>query len=349
MRPTVSQILAKAQQQQSLSHQDLVILLNAQGEELDQLMAYSDQVRRETVGDIVHLRGIIEFSSYCRQQCCYCGLRAGNQTIERYRLSQEEILQAAQTAVQSGYRTLVLQSGEDDHYPVEAITEIVQELKKMDIAITLSCGERDYSVYERWRQAGADRYLIKQETADPVLYQALRPGHRLEERLQCQHWLKELGYQLGSGCMIGLPGQTLDTLAEDILLMQRMNVDMSGMGPFIPHQQTPLKDAPKGSTDLTLKMLAVARITMPWLLLPATTSLATLHPQGRALALQAGANVIMPNVSPQEFRQLYQIYPDKLCIHDPVGDHRQQLIAQIEALGRTIGTDYGHTMNPSFH
>lgn len=332
-----------------LCHDDLTALLSAASAEQIELMSLADGIRRQTVGDSVHLRGIIEFSSHCSQMCCYCGLRAGNSSMKRYRLSTEEIVAAARKAVQNGYRTLVLQSGEDPGIAVEQITEIIREIKQLDVAITLSCGERSYDTYQKWREAGADRYLIKQETADPALYSKLRPGHTLEERLQCQKWLKELGYQLGSGCMIGLPGQTLDTLAEDLLLMQRMEVDMSGMGPFIPHPATPLRDANKGSVSLTLNMLSTARIMMPWLLLPATTSLATLHPEGRMLALKAGCNVIMPNVGPQEFRKLYQIYPDKLCTHDPIGDHRQQLTAQIEALGRSVAVDYGHSMRPSFH
>jgi biotin synthase len=323
-------------------------LLSLPDEQIPELMAAANEVRKYTVGDSVHLRGIIEFSNYCKQHCCYCGLRADNSVIGRYRLSAEQIVDTAKAAAQAGYRTLVLQSGEDMKISPEAIAEITQEIKKFGVAITLSCGERSYDVYQLWREAGADRYLIKQETADPALYKCIRPGHTLQERLQCQHWLKELGYQVGSGCMIGLPGQTVDILARDLQLMKEMQIDMSGMGPFIPHEQTPFKHDHKGSVAMTLKMVATARLFMPWMLLPATTSLATLHPQGRELALRAGANVIMPNVSPDEFRSLYQIYPGKLNTHDSLVAYRQKITALIEREGRTVATDFGHSMHPAF-
>jgi len=342
MKPSFQQAFNKALQQEELTQEDLVLLLQAQGEDAQALRNLANEVRHQAVGDVVHLRGIIEFSNYCSQQCHYCGLRAGNTALGRYRLTQEEIMTAAEAAVRRGYKTLVLQSGEDMNFSVEAITELVQELKKMDVAITLSCGERSYQVYEQWRLAGADRYLIKQETSDPILFSRLRPGRTLDERLECQRYLKDLGYQLGSGCMVGLPGQTIATLAQDILLMREMQVNMSGIGPFIPHGQTPLKMASRGSVELTLNMLAAARLVMPWVHLPATTALSTLNPEGRKLALLSGANVIMPNVSPQEFRSLYQIYPDKYCINDPLDDHWEELHTLIHSLGRTVGTDYGH-------
>lgn len=349
MNPPISALLEKARHTSDLSHEELVRLLSLSDTELPALMAAADEVRQKTVGDQVHLRGIIEFSNYCKQHCCYCGLRADNGAIGRYRLTAEQILETAALAAQTGYRTLVLQSGEDPLIPVETIAELTREIKKLGMAITLSCGERSYAVYQLWREAGADRYLIKQETADPALYRCIRPGHTLQERLQCQHWLKELGYQVGSGCMIGLPGQTVEILARDLELMKEMQIDMSGMGPFIPHGQTPLKNSMAGSVSMTLKMLATARLYMPWLLLPATTSLATLHPQGRELALRAGANVIMPNVSPEEFRSLYQIYPGKLNTHDSIVEYRKKITELIEAEGRTVATDFGHSMHPAFH
>lgn len=348
MRPPIAALLEKAHDASALSHADLVQLLTIPDAELPALMAAADEVRQKTVGNQVHLRGIIEFSNYCRQHCCYCGLRADNKSIDRYRLTPEQILDTAALAVQTGYRTLVLQSGEDPLIPAEAIAELTREIKKLGVAVTLSCGERSYAVYQLWREAGADRYLIKQETADPALYRCIRPGHTLQERLQCQHWLKELGYQVGSGCMIGLPGQTADILARDLMLMKEMQIDMSGMGPFIPHGQTPLRTGTTGSVALTLKMLATARLYMPWLLLPATTSLASLHPQGRELALRAGANVIMPNVSPAEFRSLYQIYPGKLNTQDSMLEYYKKITELIEAEGRTVAADLGHSMRPDF-
>lgn len=348
MSQSTAAILQKAQTTAELTHEELVQLLSLPETELPALMAAANEVRQNTVGNQVHLRGIIEFSSYCKQHCCYCGLRADNGQIERYRLTPAQILDTAQAAVKIGYRALVLQSGEDPLIPVETIAELTHEIKKMGVAVTLSCGERSYEVYQLWREAGADRYLIKQETADPALYKNLRPGHTLAERLACQRWLKELDYQVGSGCMIGLPGQSVDTLARDLRLMKEMKIDMSGMGPFIPHPQTPLKNGTTGSVLMTLKMLSTARLFMPWLLLPATTALATLHPKGRELALRAGANVIMPNVSPEDFRSLYQIYPGKLNTLDSMAEYRKKIVELIEAEGRTVGTDLGHSMYPTF-
>ncbi len=234
MNPPISALLEKARHTSDLSHEELVRLLSLSDTELPALMAAANEVRQKTVGNQVHLRGIIEFSNYCKQHCCYCGLRADNGAIGRYRLTAEQILETAALAAQTGYRTLVLQSGEDPLIPVETIAELTRAIKKLGMAITLSCGERSYAVYQLWREAGADRYLIKQETADPALYRCIRPGHTLQERLQCQHWLKELGYQVGSGCMIGLPGQTVEILARDLELMKEMQIDMSGMRPFYP-------------------------------------------------------------------------------------------------------------------
>jgi len=344
MSNTFTTVLQKARNTADLSHEELVTLLSASQAQLPELMETANEVRKKTVGDQVHLRGIIEFSNHCKQHCCYCGLRADNNQITRYRLTPELILETAQAAIQTGYRTLVLQSGEDMTIHVETIAQLTQDIKAMGAAVTLSCGERSYATYKLWREAGADRYLIKQETADPCLYRAIRPGHILWERLQCQHWLKDLGYQVGSGCMIGLPGQTVQTLARDLQLMKEMRIDMSGMGPFIPHPQTPLGHGVTGSVFMTIKMLATARLYMPWLLLPATTALATLHPEGRELALRAGANVIMPNVSPDAYRSLYQIYPGKLNTQDDMLAYHNKIVSLVESEGRTVATDYGHSL-----
>lgn len=342
-------LLEKAITTPELTHEELVHLLSLPDEQIPQLMAAADTVRQNTVGNAVHLRGIIEFSSYCKQHCAYCGLRADNREIERYRLSPEIILETAKAAVDTGYHTLVLQCGEDMKIAPETIAELTTEIKQMGAAVTLSCGERSYEVYQLWRETGADRYLIKHETADPALYKSIRPGHTLYERLQCQHWLKELGYQLGSGCMIGLPGQTVDILARDLELMKEMEVEMCGMGPFIPHAQTPLHFGNTGSISMTLKMMATARIYMPWMMLPATTALVSLHPEGRELALRAGANVIMPNVSPETTRSLYQIYPGKLNHRDSMTDYYNKITALVEAEGRTVGTDLGHSIYTAYH
>ena len=348
MTHSFEEALEKAQSGFELIHQDIVALLSADETQSQALFALSDRVRRENVGDIVHLRGIIEFSNYCRQHCQYCGLRADNRSLHRYRLTEDDILSTARSAAECGYKTLVLQGGEDVAFSPEDIARLTARIKELGVAITLSFGEYSYEVYKLWRDAGADRYLIKQETSDPDLYRRLRPGKELKDRLQCQSWLKELGYQLGSGSMIGLPGQTVDIMAEDLLLMKKMDVDMSGMGPFIPHPDTPLGIYERGTAEMTLKMLAVARILMPLILLPATTSLATIHPRGREMSLEVGANVIMPNVSPQEFRAYYTIYPDKVYSSEPLAIARQELEDLITGLGRTVGQDLGHSPKPAF-
>jgi len=343
MRKNFHQTLQKVQKKLNLTKEDIKILLAADAEETQALYQYADQVRAQNMGDEVHLRGFIEFSNYCKQNCHYCGLRYDNQKLKRYRLSPEEIYETAREAVALGYKTLVLQAGEDNHFTPQIITQLVKEIKKLDVAITLSFGEHDYKTYALWRKAGADRYLLKHETADPELFAQIRPGKTLKERLLCQSWLKELGYQLGSGCMVGLPGQTLDTLADDILLMQEMDVDMAGIGPFIPHPDTPLAPSQQGSLEMTLKMVAVARIVMPLVHLPATTALGTIHGRGREMALEAGGNVVMPNVSPTDFRELYQIYPNKICLNDQPGHCRNCITGKIRGLGRTVSNDYGHS------
>lgn len=348
MTTTFTAALDKARTHIELNKDDIIQLLSADEAQSAQLFALSNEVRQRYVGDIVHLRGIIEFSNYCRQHCQYCGLRADNRHIHRYRLSEQSILETAKQAAEVGYKTLVLQGGEDIAFSPDDIARITESVKALGVAVTLSFGEYSREIYQLWRDAGADRYLIKQETSDPKLYRKLRPGKNLADRLQCQTWLKELGYQLGSGSMIGLPEQTLDIMAEDLLLMKKMDVDMSGMGPFIPHPDTPLGNYSCGSVHMTLKMLAVARMIMPLVLLPATTSLATLHPQGRELSLQVGANVIMPNVSPQEFRAYYTIYPDKVYSPEPLAIARQELVKLIQSQGRTVGKDLGHSPKPAF-
>jgi biotin synthase len=343
MKDMFAAALQKAKKTNELSKEDIKALLSADETEAPELYHYADEVRAKYMGNEVHLRGIIEFSNYCKQNCYYCGLRHDNKKLKRYRLSESEIYETAKNAVQLGYKTLVLQAGEDNHFPPELIAQLVREIKKLNVAVTLSFGEHGYDAYQLWREAGADRYLLKHETADPILYAQIRPGKTLAERLQCQKWLKTLGYQLGSGCMVGIPGQTLDTLAEDLLLLKEMDVAMAGIGPFIPHPDTPLAHSTQGTLDMTLKMIAIARIIMPLIHLPATTSLGTIHPMGREMALLAGGNVVMPNVSPTEFRELYQIYPNKICLNDRPEHCRNCITGKIVSLGRTVSENYGHS------
>jgi len=342
MQGAFFEVLQKAKETTELNKEEIIILLSANKAETPILYQYADTVRVNYMGNNVHLRGIIEFSNYCKQNCHYCGLRYDNQKLRRYRLSYAEIFDTAKKAVQLGYKTIILQAGEDNHFSPKRMAQLIKDIKKLDVAVTLSCGEHDYKTYKLWREAGADRYLLKHETADSDLFGKIRPGKTLTERLQCQIWLKELRYQLGSGCMIGIPGQTLDTLAEDLLLFKKMDVDMVGIGPFIPHPATPLAKSSRGTLEMSLKMIAVARIIMPLIHLPSTTSLGTIDTRGREIALQVGANVVMPNVSPVEFRKFYQIYPNKICLNEQPDHCRNCISNKILSLGRTISTDYGH-------
>lgn len=252
---------------------------------------------------------------------------------------------AAEKVSGMGYRTVVLQSGEDLFYSASAIAGLIEQIKKRyDLAVTLSLGERGYEEYKIWRETGADRYLLKHETADTKLFRCLKPDSSLQNRLQCLYWLKELGYQTGSGNMVGLPGQNLCILAEDIMLLRQLDVEMAGVGPFLPHHDTPLKNAKAGSLELTLKTLAVTRLCLPFAHLPATTSLGTLAPNGRKLALSSGANVIMPNSTPPGVRYKYLIYPQKADIIEEPDQALDKINALLSDLGRPLAQGYGHAI-----
>lgn len=314
------------------------------------LFATADEVRRRYVGDEVHLRGIIEFSNHCVRNCHYCGLRVQNRSLPRYRMTEDQILAVAEAATHLGcIGTIVLQSGEDPAYDGPTLADLIRKIKKRTgLAVTVSVGDRPREDYALWREAGADRYLLKHETADRELFRRLRPGTTLDGRLRCLRDLRELGYQVGSGNMVGLPGQTLSTLVDDLLLLRDLDVEMAGIGPFIPHPETPLASAPAGPVDLTLCVLAVARLVLPWAHLPATTALATADHDGRKKALLCGANVIMPNVGPTEYRHLYQIYPGKAAIDEDAVTHVTHLVEMVDSLGRTIGKGPGHSRKPAF-
>lgn len=335
--------LRLARQEKNLSKSAIMALLMANEEETKALFDLAGEIRKNAIGDRVNLRGIIEFSNYCRQNCYYCGLRKDNQRAKRYRLSLETIKETADEAIRVGYRTIVLQCGEDGGYPKEDIAQVISYIREKGVAVTVSCGEWEEATYKLWRQAGANRYLMKQETADEALYAYLRPGRTLKERLKSHESLRNLGYQVGSGCMVGLPGQTYETLADDLLLMRDTDIEMSGIGPFIPHQETPLKNEKKGSPLLTCKMVALARILMPLAMLPATTSLATLHKRGRELALEAGADVIMPNISPQGTRKFYEIYPNKASSEKTIEANYKDVTNLIKSCGRFVAKDEGHS------
>lgn len=309
----------------------------------DWLFKEADRIRHENVGDEIHLRGLIEFSNICKRQCKYCGLRSPNKTVERYRLSKEEILKYTQNAVDLGYKTIVLQSGEDDYYDSDKMCEIIREIKSFDVALTLSIGEKTYDEYKAYKEAGADRYLLRIETTDKKLYENMHPGSgvNIENRIECLYNLKKLGYETGTGCLVGLPNQTVESLANDILFFKELDADMVGIGPFIPHEQTPLGNENNGDFWLALKVMALTRINMPDINIPATTAMETLNPNGRIIALQSGANVVMPNVTSLEYRAKYEIYPGKICINENPDRCRNCIEAKIKSIGRTISKDYG--------
>jgi biotin synthase len=309
------------------------------------LFERADLVRRRFCGEEVHLRGIIEFSNYCGRNCFYCGLRKDHEALGRYRMSPEEILETAKGAGRLGYKTVVLQSGEDEDYPLDRLCEIVRRIKgEVDCAVTLSLGEKTLEEYRRLREAGADRYLLKFETSNRRLFSMLRPGESFENRLRCLRDLRDLGFQVGSGWMVGLPGQTDEDLAEDVLLAKRFDFDMIGIGPFIPHPGTPLRNSSGGTILRVLKLVAITRIAVKNAHMPATTATGSIDPQGRQKALRCGANVIMPNLTPQKYRRFYEIYPNKICVAERPEDCGACVRSMVLACGRGIGTGYGHSL-----
>lgn len=305
------------------------------------LFSLADKVRRENVGDEVHLRGLIEFSNICHCFCKYCGLRCENKELDRYRILPDDIVKYAKKAVEMGYKTIVLQSGEDVFYSKEILCDIIKRIKEFDVALTLSIGERSFEDYKAFRDCGADRYLIRIETTDKDLYKKMHPNMDFDNRLRCLNDLKKLGYEVGTGCLVGLPEQTIESLADDILFFKEINADMVGIGPFIAHPHTPLKDMPNGDFTLALKVMALTRILLKNINIPATTAMETLNPNGRIIALQSGANVVMPNVTTTEYRAKYEIYPNKICINENPSQCFNCIGGKIRSIGRTISTDYG--------
>lgn len=336
----MNEVIKKAIDTHNLEKNEIVSLLSTN--ELDEeIFNAADKIRKEFVGDCVHLRGLIEFSNICKQNCLYCGLRKDNKTIHRYRLSQEEIIDFAQKAKNYGYKTVVLQSGEDAFFTTERLIPILKEVKKFDLAITLSIGERTYEEYKQLKEAGADRFLIRIETTDPSLYKEFHPNMDFENRLNCLKDLKDLCYEVGTGCLVGLPGQTIESLADDILFFKTIESDMIGIGPFIPNPETPLKDSEGGSFNMARKVMAITRLLLPDTNIPATTAMESLNPNGRILALQSGANVVMPNVTEGDYRKYYELYPGKICINDTPAKCIGCISGKIKAIGRTISTEYG--------
>ena len=322
------------------SKQDIIEILKDDSIN-EELFSFADSVRKKYVGDEIHLRGLIEFSNYCKNTCKYCGLRCENKNIERYRILEDEILEHAKNAANLGFKTIVLQSGEDNYYTVNRMCNIISEIKKLNVALTLSIGEKTFEEYKAYKDAGADRYLIRIETTDENLYSKMHPGMSLENRKRCLRDLKTLGYEVGSGCLVGLPNQTIESLADDILFFKEIGADMIGVGPFIPHPDTPLKDASKGSFFLALKVMAITRILLKDINIPATTAMESIQKDGRIIALQSGANVVMPNVTTTEYRQKYEIYKGKACINENPTKCLGCITNKIKLIGRSVSKDFG--------
>lgn len=338
-------LLAKADESGDLSFEEVRLLLAlTEPGGVSALLETADRVRARVVGDDVHLRGLVEFSNHCRKNCAYCGLRRDNNHVERYRLSADEIVDIALELDRRGLRTVVLQSGEDLSYSAEALADIIRRIKQStSLAVTLSVGERPREHYELWKQAGADRFLLRHETVNRELFDAMECGTSFENRMRCIQDLRELNYQIGIGFMVGLPGQTLDDLAGDLMFVKEMQPDMLGIGPFIPASETPLAGKPGGSLDQTLKCVALGRILTRDTLIPATTALATIDEFGYEQGLRAGANVIMPNWTPPGLREQYAIYPNKRCFREDPGIWLRTLKERIAAMGRVVSSGRGHS------
>jgi biotin synthase len=290
------------------------------------------------------MRGLIEFTNYCRNDCYYCGIRKSNCNADRYRLTKEQILDCCAAGYELGFRTFVLQGGEDGYYSDKTIAETVSSIKANhpDCAVTLSLGERSYESYKMFYEAGADRYLLRHETANEDHYSKLHPPVlSLTNRKQCLYNLKEIGYQVGCGFMVGSPFQTTDCIVDDLMFIKELRPHMVGIGPFIPHKDTPFADKASGTLELTLFLLGIIRLMLPGVLLPATTALGTIHPKGRELGILAGANVVMPNLSPTDVRNKYLLYDDKICTGDEASECRRCLERRIESIGYKLVVSRG--------
>lgn len=344
--------VAEILRQPVFSEGDLISLLNAEGNDRKLLFEEAAARKLETVGRKVYFRGLVEFSNICAKDCLYCGIRKSNERVSRYELTDDEILKACRFAWEKRLGSVVLQSGElSSPAFVDRVDRLLQTIKKLsngELGITLSCGEQTRTTYRRWFESGAHRYLLRIESSDPVLYEAIHPKnkyHVFEKRLECLHALRQCGYQVGTGVMIGLPFQTLEHLAGDLLFMKELDVDMVGMGPYLVHEDTPLARyrnqlLPKSQRfDLALKMIAVLRLLMPDINIAAATSLQAIDPVGREKALKTGANILMPNLTPQDYRRDYQLYDGKPCLDEDAELCSNCLSARVELADSEPGYD----------
>lgn len=345
MTETIKEILQEIRAG-NITREGLIYLISINTREEFQLVfEESARVCRRHFGNRVYVRGIIEFSNYCRKGCFYCGISKTNKKLDRYRLTLEEIFAAAVYMKKQGALTVVLQSGDDqgnDGLVIEAVKKIKNDL---NMAVTLSVGERDIKAYREFYHAGADRYLLRIETTDPDLFKKLHPDDDLEYRTQCLYNLKKLGYEVGTGIMVGLPGQSLESLVGDLLFFKKLNPAMVGIGPFLPHQDTPLRGCKNSDIFPTLKTLALIRLVLPKSNLPATTAMGTIDPTGRQQALEIGANVIMPNFTPSQYRRNYQLYDDKICVSEEYGKCAACTAGIAMAAGKRIVKSKGYSQN----
>ena len=339
------ELIKKLITEHSLTLDEYEYLIDRRDAELaKELAERAVSVRRKIYGNAVYTRGLIEISNICKNNCIYCGIRAGNGSCDRYRLTPEEITECADEGYSLGFRTFVLQGGEDAYFTDEVICDIIKKLKAdhPDCAVTLSLGERSFESYKRLYDAGADRYLLRHETADREHYMKLHPRDMsFDNRMECLKNLKKIGYQVGCGFMVGSPYQTSATLAKDLKFIEEFRPEMCGIGPFVPHKDTPFGDKPQGTVELTCFLLSVIRLIHPPVLLPSTTALGTIHPLGRELGIQAGANVVMPNLSPVSVRKKYELYDNKICTGEESAQCRGCLEQRMRAIGYEIVTDRG--------
>lgn len=343
----VINIIDKLYNTTNASREELLFLLdNLSKEDKKYLIEKSHEIALKNYSNNVYIRGLIEFTNHCIRDCRYCGIRKSNDKADRYRLTLEEILECADIGDKLGYKTYVLQGGEDPYFTDEKMVEIIKKIKERypNNAITLSLGERSYKSYENMFNAGADRYLLRHETASKRLYQSLHPNATFENRIQCLKNLKKIGYQVGSGFMVGLPNQHNSDLVEDLMFLKELNPHMCGIGPFIPHKDTPLANEKGGTLEKTTTMLALIRLMLPKILLPATTALGSIDPLGREKGLKAGGNVVMPNLSPTSVREKYSLYDGKICTGDEAAECRACIERRINNSGFNLEITRGDSL-----
>ena len=346
---TLKALIDKLHKEQNLSKDEWVTLITGRNSELSEyLFSLARKEQQKYYGTDIYVRGLIEFTNYCRNDCLYCGIRKSNKDLHRYRLSEDTILSCCREGYRLGFRTFVLQGGEDGWFTDKKMIHLIQEIKKHypDCALTLSIGEKSHESYQAFFDAGADRYLLRHDTYNHQHYSMLHPESlSAAHRQQCLWDLKEIGYQVGTGFMVGSPYQTAEHLAEDMLFMKELNPQMIGIGPFIPHHATPFASEPAGTLELTLFMLGLIRLMIPKVLLPATTALGTIHPKGRELGILAGANVVMPNLSPTDVRKDYLLYDNKICTGDESAQCRRCLETRMKSIGYQVVTARGDSLN----